>query len=103
MINERKPLNMCEVSEILKEVNETDKTKEIKSFIKKFNNTAIEKGKKLKKELENLGLIKIKNADIAKLIDLLPEEAVELNKILTDVTLDADETNKILETIKQNK
>lgn len=93
---------MHEVKAMLKNVKETDKSKEIESMIKKFSKINAEKAEKLKEALQNLGIIKLKQADIIKIIDILPENAIELNKIFTEVSLDADETNKILEAIKNN-
>jgi DNA-directed RNA polymerase subunit F len=103
MIKDRQPLDMNQTSEILGSVKETDKIKDTKAFIKKFNKTAPDKAKKIKEALEGLDLLKLKTADIVKIVDLLPENAAELNKIFVEVTLDADETNKILDAIKQNK
>jgi len=103
MIKERKPLNMCEVTEVLKDIKETDKTKELKSFIKDFCKVTPAKARELKEELIKLDIIKLKEGDIAKIIDIMPEDAAELNKIFVDIALDADETNKILETIKKYK
>ena len=101
MIKERKPLNMCEVTEVLKEIKETDKTKELKSFIKDFCKVTPAKARELKEDLIKLDVIKLKEGDIAKIIDIMPEDAAELNKIFVDIALDSDETNKILETIKK--
>jgi len=103
MIKERKPLNMYEIVEVLKEIKETDKTKELKSFIKDFCKVTPAKARELKEELIKLDVIKLKEGDIAKIIDIMPEDAAELNKIFVDISLDADETNKILETIKKYK
>ncbi len=102
MIKGKKPVSMCEAGEILKSIKETDKTNEVKSFIKSFSKTGTEKSKKLKATLEELEMIKLKQADIVKIVDLLPEDATELNKIFTDIVLDADETNKILGIVKNN-
>ena len=41
--------------------------------------------------------------NISKLIDVLPEKAEEVNKIFIDVSLDENETQKILDTIKEFK
>lgn len=103
MITEKKPLNMQEANNILKGLKETDKIKDTKVFIKKFSKTNLEKSKKLAEELEKLGLLKLKPTDIVKITDILPEDAAELNKITTEVTLDADETTKILDTVKKHK
>jgi DNA-directed RNA polymerase subunit F len=103
MIKERKSLAMYEVKELLEEARETEKGKELKGFIKKFSKLTNEKSKKLKEELEKLELIKLKQSDIIKIVDIAPENATELNKIFTETSLDADETAKILETIKSTK
>jgi len=103
MIKERQALSMCESEKVLGSIKETDRTKEAQAFIKKFCKLKPEKAEKLKQELEGLKLLKVKPQDIVKIIEILPEDATELNKIFTEVSLDADETNKILETIKNNK
>jgi len=103
MIKDRTPLAIYETKEIIEDLKETEKIKELKVFIKRFEKITGKEAKKLKEEIEALGIIKIKNSDIIKIIDILPENAIELNKIVTEAGLDADETNKILETIKKNK
>lgn len=103
MIKEKKALAMYEVREMISGIKETEKTKEIESHIKKFVKLSAEKSKKLKEALENLEIIKFKPMDIAKIVDIAPDNAVELNKIFTEISLDSDETNKILEAIKNNK
>jgi len=106
MIKDKTPFAMYEVKEIsdsIKEEKETEKMKEIKAFVKTFSKLNAEKSKKLKTELEKLDIIKIKREDIIKIVDVCPENAAELNKIFSDTSLDADETTKILETIKSIK
>jgi len=100
MIKERKPMAMYEVKDTLEEIKETDRTKDLKVFLKKFSRLNAEKSKKLKQALEELDIIKLKNEDIIKIVDIYPENAAELNKIFAETSLDADETAKILETIK---
>lgn len=103
MIKEKQALNIQEANDVLGGLKETDKIKDTKAFIKKFSKINSTKAKKLKEEIEKLNLLKLKQKDIAKIIDILPEDATELNKIFTEVTLDADETSKILDTVKNNK
>jgi len=99
MIKNNEPLNMAEVTEYLKK-NEENKT-EVIGFIKKFSKIKIKEAKELKQEIENLEIIKIKPDYTVKIIDILPENAEDLNKIFIDVSLDEDETKKILETVKK--
>jgi len=101
MILDRKPLNLNEVQEILKDIPENDKRTQIEVYLKKFLKTKQEKSRKIKEELEKLDLLKIKNEHIVKIIDLMPEDASDLNKIFTDVSLTEDETNKILDVVKK--
>ncbi|RLG11091.1 hypothetical protein DRN73_06230 [Candidatus Pacearchaeota archaeon] len=99
MILDRKILSMAEAEEYIDKENETD----VKGFIKKFIKIKPEKAKELRKKLKELDLMKLKNEHISKLIDLLPENKEDLNKIVNDVGLDEDETKKILDTIKEFK
>ena len=103
MILERKPISLCEVEEILKEIPENDKKTHMEIYLKKFCKTKPEKAKKIKEELEKLDMMKLKNEHIVKIMDVLPEDASDINKIFTDVSLTEDETNKILDIVKNNK
>ena len=97
------PLSMYEARDLLGSLKETDRAKDLKAFIKKFGELSTEKANKLKEELTKLDIIRLKSADIVKIVDIFPENAAELNKIFTETSLDADETNKILEAIKNIK
>jgi DNA-directed RNA polymerase subunit F len=103
MILERTPLNLNEVQEILEDLPDGGKKEETEVYLKKFLKTKPEQSKKMKEELEKLDLLKLKKEYIVKIIDLLPEDVTSLNKIFTDVSLNEDETNKILEIIKNNR
>src|SRR3989344_995623 len=103
MILERTPLNMNEVQEILKNIPDSEKKEQMDNFLKKFLNTKKEQAKKIKEGIEKLDLLKIKTEHIVKIVDMLPEDASDINKIFADVSLNEDETNKILEVVKNNK
>ena len=99
MIKNSEPLSMAEVVKFVEREDEH----EIVGFIKKFNKMKASDAKELKKQLNDLQMIKIKPDYVVKIIDLLPETSEELNKIFVDVSLDEDESKKILDTIKQFK
>jgi DNA-directed RNA polymerase subunit F len=99
MILERKPMSMAESLEYIDKDSETD----VKGFIKKFVDIKPSDAKELRKKLESLDLLKMKEEHIVKTIDVLPETPEELNKIFNDISLDEDETKKILDTIKEFK
>jgi len=100
MILDRQPLNLLEVKEILEKIPENEKKTQMELYLKKFLKIKAEKAKKIKEGLGKLDLLKIKNEHVVKIIDLVPEDASDLNKIFTDVSLNEDETNKILDVIK---
>ncbi len=97
MITHSEPISM---SESLKFVA---KDSDLEVFAKKFVSLDHKEAEKMKRALEELNLIKLKKAYIAKVIDLMPENVEDLNKIFIDVSLDEDENKKILDVIKQFK
>ena len=103
MIKNAEHLNMAGVKKILGGIEDSEKKKQLESFIKKFSKINAGKSEQLKKELTALGLLKLKQEHITKIIDILPEDAPDLNKIFVDISLDEDETNKILEVVKKYK
>ena len=92
---------MAEALEYIKKDDE--KETDIVGFIKKFNKTKAKDAKEMKQDIERLGIIKIRPEHAVKIVDVLPESAEELNKIFADVSLDDDETRKVLDTIKRYK
>ena len=100
MILDRTPLNLNEVREILKNLDDSDKKEEMEVYLKKVSKTKPEKVKKIKEDLEKLDLLKMKREHLVKVVDLIPENASDLNKIFTDVSLNEEETNKILDVVK---
>ena len=98
MIKTNELLSMAEAIEYVDKSDSTD----IKGFIKKFTKLKPKEAKELRKKLEDLDMMKLRAEQIVKIIDLLPENSDDLNKIV-DVSLDEDETKKILETIKEYK
>jgi DNA-directed RNA polymerase subunit F len=103
MIIDRTPLNYNEVEDILKDLPVSTKKEETEAFLKKFVKTKPEQAKKIKQELEKLDMLKLKSEHAVKIVDLLPKDASDLNKIFVDISLNEDETNKILEIVKNTK
>ncbi|NPE27162.1 hypothetical protein HNV12_04140 [Methanococcoides sp. SA1] len=100
MIKESKPITMAEV---VKLAGDSEKSEEIKKFVKNFDVLSFEKAREMLEELRALDLIKLKEEHIVKIVDFVPTNAEELNKIIIEVSLDQDEVNKILEVTKKYK
>ncbi|MBU2562291.1 MAG: hypothetical protein KKF68_01360 [Nanoarchaeota archaeon] len=99
MIKEMTPLSMSEATEYIDKSCETD----VKGFVKKFVKIKPKDAKELKEKLEKLELMKMKEEQIIKIVDLMPENSEDLNKIFVDVNLNEEEIKKVLETIKEIK
>jgi len=101
MIKNTTPLSMSEAVEYVKK--DKEENAELMGFINKFVKIDAKKAKELRKKLEELGLMKLKEEHIVKIIDLMPEDGEDLNKIFIGVGLDENETKQILETVKEFK
>ena len=93
MIKSRTPISMAEVESIMKYTK--TENKELIGFIKKFLKLSAKDAEKMKQELSELNLLKLKEEYIVKIIDLLPEDSADLNKIFNDVNLDENEKIQI--------
>jgi DNA-directed RNA polymerase subunit F len=103
MIINTQSLSMAEAMEYIKKSADEDSKADITGFIKKFNKLSFKDAKELKGKLNELNLMKLKKEHISKIIELMPENAQDLNKIFIDVSLDENETKRILETVKEFK
>jgi DNA-directed RNA polymerase subunit F len=98
VIKEEKPITIAEVLELVKD---SESSKDIKEFIKKFDILELKDALKMKEELKSLDLIKLKDQHIVKIVDFKPSDASELNKILPETSLDSEEIEKILDVVKK--
>ena len=101
MIIKQETLSVAEAKGFLDKKEEKDA--EVNSFIEKFVTISPEQAKDMREKLNEVSEIKIKPEHISKIIDILPKDIEELNKILTDVSLDEDETKKILSIVEEFK
>lgn len=101
MITNTTELSMAESKEYLDKKNEQDAN--TLAFIKKFTDLKIKDAKEMRKKLQELDLVKLNEQSITKIIDLLPENQEEINKIASSSNLDEDETKKVLDIVKQFK
>ena len=101
MIIENRPLSMSEAKEYFDKAGEKDA--EVVKTLKKFSSIKPKDAIEMRRKIAELDLLKVSQKHISKIIDLMPEDAEELNKVFTDVGLDEDETKKILEIVKGSK
>jgi len=101
MIKNTESISMAESLDYVDKKNEQGA--KVISFVKKFTGLKAKDAKEMRGKIDELGLIKLNESQVTKIIDLLPENPEEVNKIFTDVSLDEDETNKIIDIVKQYK
>ena len=97
MILDKKPLTLAEVTNL---IGDSEKAEGMKKFIKTFNKMKLEDAMKMKEELEALDLIQLKEDHIVSLVNFVPKDSVELNKVLSGVSLNQEEVDKILNVTK---
>ena len=97
-VKEENPITMAEVVSL---VGDSEKSETIKKFISNFTKMSLEKALEMKEELRALNLMKLKESHIVKIIDFVPTDASELNKVIIETSLDQDEVTKILDVTKK--
>ncbi|MGB9708238.1 MAG: hypothetical protein ACPLXC_02860 [Candidatus Pacearchaeota archaeon] len=102
MIKDKKPITLAEVRELLKDSKEA-KAKAAGDFIKKFTKLSAAEAERLKKGLMSLDIVQLKEEDVVKIVDFMPEDAEDLRKIFSgyDISLEQDEITKILQILKK--
>ncbi len=98
IIKNRTPQTLAEVQSHVKDL---DEKKDLKDYLKKFTELTKEKAEKLKEEVRALNNLKLKEENIVKIVDFLPKDSEDLNKIFTEVSLSEEESNAILEVVKK--
>jgi len=98
MILNTRPLSLTEVKDLTTDLEEK---KELKDYLKKFGKISKMNSKKITEELRKLENMKLKEEHIVKIIDFLPKNSEDLNKIFSDVTLNEKEINEILEIVQR--
>ncbi|MAG27337.1 hypothetical protein CMI47_17525 [Candidatus Pacearchaeota archaeon] len=98
MILEKEPLTMAQAKSLVPDFEDRS---DLEAYFKKFTSLDEAKSKKLTEDLVALKNLKIKQSDIVKLVDFLPKNLDDLNKIFTEVSLSEEEANAILDILKK--
>jgi DNA-directed RNA polymerase subunit F len=101
MIKNSEPVCMVKALELMK--HSGTENAELIAFVGKFSTLKPAETKKMGERLRELKIIKMNKEQEVKIIDLLPENSIDLNKIFVDINLDEDETKNILGVVKEFK
>lgn len=98
MILSKKPLTLAEAQEYTKNL---DEAKPIHKYFKTFVKLSKDKAVKLKEEIMALNNPKMKEEEIVKVVDTLPEDAEDVNKIFVEASLDEAEIKAVLDIVSK--
>jgi len=101
-ILEEKPLTLAEVKEILsKNNNLLPKGIKTLAYLKSIPLVKEKKIEEIKEKINGLGLTRLKDKHIVKLIDIMPTDMDSIKVILSqDITLKQEDLQKILDILK---
>ena len=101
---------MDEVNKSLADIKKRDgeltfRTNKAEEYLNDFVKLSDEKALELKKKLENLKISRLKNDQIIKIVDLLPDEVDDLKTILSGYTLSLSKKDmeKVVAVVKEFK
>ena len=95
-----KALSMVEAKKI---ADENEGREDVQPYFKKFIKLNLKDANAMKEDLEKLNNHKMKPEHIAKIIDFLPEDASDINKIFTDISLEENEIKQITDIVAKYK
>jgi DNA-directed RNA polymerase subunit F len=98
MILNKKPLMLAEVKEYVADLEEN---KVMNDYLKSYTKLSKDKAITLAEEIKGLNNPKIKEEHIVKIVDLLPQDSEDLNKIFVEAVLTEEESNAILTIVKK--
>ena len=99
---------MAELKEVIKKTKERDKERganirvnKVEDYLNNFEVLSLNKEKKLKEELEKLGIPRLKEEHIVKIADLLPKTEDDVKVILQSYVVIVSDENvkKIVKTV----
>lgn len=93
----RRPVSLPEVKALTTNLEEKEN---LNSYLKSFCKLSKTDADKITEELRALNNLKIRNESIVKIIDFLPKTSEDLSKIFNEVSLTEEETNAILNIVK---
>lgn len=105
-ILEEKALSMAELKSKLEDVKKRDKELNFRAnkayeYLEGFNTLEIKKAREIEKKINDLGIARLKDKHIAKIMDLMPKNMDLLKAIFAgeNVTLKQEDLAKILEVL----
>ena len=93
----KKPVTLAEVKAL---ANNLEENKDLQDYMKAFTKLSKDKAEKLAEEIRGLNNVKIREENVVKIVDFLPQSQEDVGKIFNNVNLTEEETNAILAIVK---
>jgi DNA-directed RNA polymerase subunit F len=94
----KKPVSLAEAKEL---AGKLDEKHPLNEYFRKFVKISKKDSDKYFEALSALNNIKLKADDYVKLIDFMPENAEDVHKVLSHVSISEEEVNSILAVFKK--
>lgn len=91
-----RPLSLAEVAELSKKSKDFE-NKLTASYLKTFSSLKFSEAQEIEKKIKALDNVKIKDSHIVKVLDFMPQDAEDVNKIFSDSNLSEEEIKAILQ------
>lgn len=106
---EQKALSLAEVKSILREIESRDKelnsiSNKTKDYLEHFISTSSEQKEVMARKLANLSITRLKDEQIAKIIDFMPSSLNELKAVLAsypNLSLSKKDQENLVEAVKE--
>ncbi len=89
----RKPLTLAEAKELIKDLEEKQV---LHDYFKTFTTLSAHDAKECVQKLHALNSQKLNDAHIVKLVDVLPKDIEDVNKVCNDLSLTEEEASAVL-------
>ncbi|MEM0231407.1 MAG: hypothetical protein QXW00_01595 [Candidatus Woesearchaeota archaeon] len=113
-IIEEKPITMAELKKEIESIRKRDekagsepnfRVTQLEDYLNSFSHRMCKKPEELKKKIEELEIPRLKDAQICKIIDIMPENMEELKAVLDAYPITIVEKNlkRILELVQEHR
>ena len=96
-----RPLALAEVAELVKK-HEGFENKLTATYLKAFSSLKFSEAQEIEKKIRALDNVKIKDSHIVKVLDFMPQDAEDINKIFSDSSLSEEEIQAILQILRKS-
>ena len=107
-IKEERALNLVEIDDILDDVKKRDgelnsRSEKVREYVKQFAKAKLKDVKELKKKLIELNIPRLRDKQVTKLVDMMPNDAEGVRAVLNgdNIVVKPEDVDKIVALLKE--